>query len=135
MPVIQVPAGEEGGPRALKNLLKEEQKEEYDEEKKEDDDEEEEMEKKKRDEEDMKNRLMVEEGMIVKFSLVYFATCVLPLQLLLQGFFFNKKLNNYIGETYVVPPQAPDQLPLTTLLFARTVQPLWQDLLKKFQPV
>ena len=38
VPVLQVPAGEEGGPGGLPNLLKEEEKEEEEEEKKEDDD-------------------------------------------------------------------------------------------------
>ena len=45
VPVLQVPAGEEGGPGGLPNLLKEEKKED-------DDDDEEEMEGKRRDEED-----------------------------------------------------------------------------------
>ena len=35
VPVIQVPAGEEGGPGDLPNLLKEEEKEDYDNNKKE----------------------------------------------------------------------------------------------------
>ena len=55
VPVLHVPAGEEGGPGGLPNLLKEEEKEEDEEEKKEDDDYEEEMEGKRRDEEDMPN--------------------------------------------------------------------------------
>ena len=76
---LQVPAGEEGGHGGLPNLLKEED----DEEKKEDDDEEEEMEGKRRDEEDMQDSLVVEEGMMVKFSLVPFTTCLLPLKPLL----------------------------------------------------
>ena len=37
MPVLQVPAGEEGGPRGFPNLLKEEEQEEDEEEKKEND--------------------------------------------------------------------------------------------------
>ena len=40
MPVLQVPAGEEGGPEIYLNLLKEEEHEEDEEEKKEDDDDE-----------------------------------------------------------------------------------------------
>ena len=40
MPVLQVPAGEEGGPGDFPNLLKEEDKEEDEEKKKEDDDDE-----------------------------------------------------------------------------------------------
>ena len=38
MPVLQVPAGEEGGPGAFPNLLKEEEQVEDEEKKKEDDD-------------------------------------------------------------------------------------------------
>ena len=85
MPVLQVSAGEVGGPGDLPNLQKEE--EENEEEKKEDADEEKEIKGKRRDEEDMQDSLVVEAGIIVKFSLVSFATCVLPLRLLLQGFF------------------------------------------------
>ena len=40
MPVLQVPAGEEGGPVGFPNLRKEEEQEEDEEEKKEDDDDE-----------------------------------------------------------------------------------------------
>ena len=40
MPVLQVPAGEEGGPRGFPNLLKDEEQEEEEDEKKEDDDDE-----------------------------------------------------------------------------------------------
>ena len=86
MPVLQVPVGKEGGPGGLPNLLKKEDKEEDEEEKKEDDDYDEEMKGKMRDEENIQDSL-VEEGMIVKFPLVPFATCHLPLQLLLQGSF------------------------------------------------
>ena len=46
MPVLQVPAGEEGGPGGFPNILKEEEQEE--DEKKEDDDGEEETEGKRR---------------------------------------------------------------------------------------
>ena len=38
------------------------------------------MEGKRRDKEDMQDSLVVEEGMIVKFPLLPFATCLLPLQ-------------------------------------------------------
>ena len=38
MPVLQVPAGKEGGPRGFSKLLEEEEQEEDEEEKKEDDD-------------------------------------------------------------------------------------------------
>ena len=86
------PAGEEGGPGGIQNLLKEEWKVQDGTEKKEDDDDQEEMEGKRRNEEKMQRSLVV-----VKFPLVPFATCLLPLQLLLKGFFFtNKKLNNHI---------------------------------------
>ena len=40
MPVLQVPAGEEGGPGGFPNLLNEEEQQEDEEEKKEDDDDE-----------------------------------------------------------------------------------------------
>ena len=40
MPVLQVPAGEDGGPGSFPNLLKEEEKEEDEEEKKKDNDDE-----------------------------------------------------------------------------------------------
>ena len=80
VPVLQVPAKEEGGPRDLPNILKEEEKEEGEEEKKEDGDDEEEWEEKRRDE--LQGSLMVEKGIILKFPLVFFATCLLPMQLL-----------------------------------------------------
>ena len=96
MPILQVPAGEEGEPGGLPNFLKGEEKDEYneemeknDEEKEEDDEEkkknyvkEGEMEGKRRDEEDMKNSLMVEEGMMVNFSLVPLHNCLKALFLL-----------------------------------------------------
>ena len=82
VPVLQVPAGEVRGPKSLPNLLKEEEKEEDDEKKKEDDDDEEEVECKRRDKEDMQDSLVVEHGMMVKFPLVFFTTCLLSLQLL-----------------------------------------------------
>ena len=89
MDVLNVPPGEEGGPEGLPNLLKEEQDER---EKKEDDDEEEEMEGKRRDREDMPDSLVVEEGVTVKFPLVPFAICLLPMQRLLQGSFPQEKV-------------------------------------------
>ena len=49
----------------------------------------------------MENSLVVGEGMMVEFQSVFFATCLLHLQLLLQGFFFTKKkLNNHIVEIH-----------------------------------
>ena len=57
--------------------------------------------------------------------------------------YIKKKLNNHDGEIqkknqyhdYVVPPEAPAHLPLATLSFSRTVQPLCQELVTKVQPV
>ena len=49
------------------------------------------MEGKRRDEEDLQDRLVVEDSMRVKFPLVPFATCLLPLQLILQGVFLRQK--------------------------------------------
>ena len=108
--------------RPSKTTLKEEEKEK-DEEKKEDDDDKEQMEGKRRDEEDKQDSLVVEEGMIVKFPLVPFATCLLPLQLLLQDSFHQEEVKQtHLRYTqrpkimnYVVHPEAPDHLPLTTL--------------------
>ena len=85
----------QGGGRAWRpfNLLKKVEKDEEDEEeKKENDDDEEEMGEKRRDEEDMQDTLVVEEGVIVKLPLVPFATCLLPLQLLLQGSFHQEEV-------------------------------------------
>ena len=48
----------------------------------------------------MEDSLVVEEGMLVKFPLVPFVTCLLHLQLLLQGFFTKKKLSNHIVEIH-----------------------------------
>ena len=71
----------------------------------------------------MEDSLVVEEGMLVKFPSVPFATCLLHLQLLLQGSFHQEEVKqphcrdtqrpnimNYLG-----PPEAPDHLPLATL--------------------
>ena len=49
------------------------------------------MEGKRRDEEDLQDSLVVEDSMRVKFPVVPFATCLLPLQLILQGVFFCAK--------------------------------------------
>ena len=81
------------------------------------------MEGKRRDGDDMQDCLVVEEGMMVKFLLVPFATCLLPLQLLLQGSFNQEEVKqpHFIDTqrpnimNYVVPPEAPDHLPLVTL--------------------
>ena len=112
VPVLQLPAGEEGGPGGLPNTLKEGEKDENWEEKKEDDDDEEEMEGKRKDGEDMQDSLVVEEGQIVKFPMVPFATCLLPLQLLLQDYFQQEEVEQphwrytHIPNImkYVVPP-------------------------------
>ena len=62
VPVILIPAVEEGRPAGLPNLLKEEEKEEDEGEKNEDHDDKEQMEGKRRDEEDMQDSLVVEGG-------------------------------------------------------------------------
>ena len=51
----------------------------------------------------VEDNLVVEEGMLVKFPSVPFATCLLYLQLLLQGFFTKKKLNHHIVEIHKDP--------------------------------
>ena len=120
VPVPQVPAGEERGPGVLPNLVKENEMEEDEEEKKEADYNEEEMEGKKRGEEDS---LVVEEVKMGKFFLIPFDTCLLPLQLMLQGSFHQEEIKqpHYRGTqtpnimNYLVPPEAPDHLPLATL--------------------
>ena len=71
----------------------------------------------------MKNSLVVEEVMLVKFPTIHFSTCLPHLQLLLQDSFHQEEvaqphcrdtqrptIMNYIG-----PPEAPDHLPLATL--------------------
>ena len=73
----------EGYPGGLPNLLKEEENEEDEQKKKEDDNEEEDMEGKRMDEEDMKDSLLVKEGIMVKLPLVIFVTFIFPLQFLL----------------------------------------------------
>ena len=60
--------------------------------------------------------------MIVKFTLVPSATCLFPLQLLLQGSFHQKEVKQQHCRVtqipdimnYGVPPEAPYHLPLTT---------------------
>ena len=66
MPVLQVPAGEEGCYGGNPNPLKKGENEEDGEEKKEDDDDEEEMESNRRDVEDMYDSLVLWEGMLLK---------------------------------------------------------------------
>ena len=76
------------------------------------------MEGKRRDREDMQDSLVVEEGMIFIFPLVPFATCLLPLQLLLQGSFQQEEVKQPQWRdtqrpnimNYVVPSEAPDQI-------------------------
>ena len=71
----------------------------------------------------VEDSLVVEEGMLVKFPSVPFATCFLHLQLLLQCFFHQEEVKqphcrdtqrpniiNYLG-----PPEAPYHLPVATL--------------------
>ena len=70
--IPHVPAGEKGWPGGPPNLMKYGEKE-GDGEEKDDDEEEEGMKGKRMDEEDMQDSLMVEEGMIVKYPLVFVA--------------------------------------------------------------
>ena len=66
----------------------------------------------------MKDSLVVEKGMLVKFSSVHFATCLLHLQLLLQGSFHKDEVKQpHCRDTheFLGPPEAPDHLPLGTL--------------------
>ena len=80
--------------------------------------------------------------MMVKFHLILFVICFLSLQFLLQGLVRQEEVKQphfrYTQrpniKNYLVPLEAPDHPALNTL-FAGTVQPLWQDLLKKVQPV
>ena len=66
---------------------------------------------------------MVEDGMLVKFSTVPFAMCLLHLQLLLQGSFHQEEVKQpHCRDTHrpkimnnLGPPEAPAHLPLTTL--------------------
>ena len=60
VPVLQVPAGEEGRPGGLQNNRKEEEEKE------------EEMDGKRRDEEEVQDRQVVEEVMMVNFPLIPF---------------------------------------------------------------
>ena len=71
----------------------------------------------------MQDSLVVEEGLIVKFPLVTFAPCLLPLQLQLPGSFQQEEVKqpNWRDTqrpsvmNYRVPPEAPDHLPLFAL--------------------
>ena len=78
VPVLQVPAVEDEGPVGLPSLLKDKEKVDYEKEKKEDDDYEEEMDGMRRDKEEIQDSLSVEEGMMVKFPFVLFATFLCP---------------------------------------------------------
>ena len=110
VPVLQVPAGEEGEPGGLTNFLKKEEKEEDEVEKGEDDEEKkriiekgDKMEGKRRDEEDMQDSLVVEEGMMFKFPLV-----PLPLVSFLCSSCYKilsaqEKLNNHIVDMHKEP--------------------------------
>ena len=93
VPFLQVPAGVEGGPGGLPNLLKEEETDGEEEEKKEGDEEEEEIEGKRRDDEEMPDSLVVEVGMMVPFKLVSF-----PCSSCFKFFFSKKKLTKHIVE-------------------------------------
>ena len=112
VPVLEVPAGEEGEPEGLPNFLKEEEKEEYDEEKEKDDEEKEEkdeekkkyyvkeieMEENRRDEEDMQDSLVVEEGIMVNSPLVPFPLISFTGISCFKVLSVKKKLNNNIVE-------------------------------------
>ena len=69
------------------------------------------MERKRREEEDMQESLLVEEGMMVKFPLIPFVTCLLPLQLLLQASFRQEKVAQPHCIDTQRPPEAQDHLP------------------------
>ena len=71
----------------------------------------------------MQDSMVVEEGMMVKIPLVPCVTCLHHLQLLLQGSFHQKEVQQpHRRDTqrpnimnYMVSPEAPDHLPLATL--------------------
>ena len=98
VPVLQVPAGEEGGPGGLPNLLKEKEMEDDEGgEKKEDDDDDEEMEGKRRGAEAMQDIMVLEEGMMVNFPLPLVSfTC----SSCFKVHSANKKLNNHIVDNH-----------------------------------
>ena len=83
----------------------------------------------------------MEEGMLVKFPMVPFATCLFHLQLLLQGPFHQEEVKQPHCRFTLRPNIMNDlgllrnQLTRHPSLFGRTVQPLWQELLRKKQPV
>ena len=88
--------------------------EEDEEEKKDDSDEEEERERKRRDEKDRLNSLVVEEGMLVKFPFVSLATCLLPMQIMLEGSFHQEEVKQTQHNELSGARLAPDHLPLVT---------------------
>ena len=100
VPVLQVPAGKEGGPGGIPNHLNEEAKEEDDEEKNEDDENKEETEGKRRDEEEMQDSLVVEEGMMFNFPLVPLPLVSFPCSSRFKVLSVKKKLNNHIIEMH-----------------------------------
>ena len=93
MHVLQVPAGNEGGPGGFTTLLRDEDGEE----KKEDDDDVNEMEGRRRGEVDIQDSLVVQEGMLVKFSLVPVATFAATVSRFLPARIL---LNNHIVYIY-----------------------------------
>ena len=82
----QVPAGEEGGPGVLSNILKEEQENG------------EELEGNMRDEEEIHDSLVVEEVMMVNFTLVPFLFVSFPCCSCLEVLPAKKNLNKHIVE-------------------------------------
>ena len=95
VPVLQGPAGEEGWPSGLPNLLKEEEKEEDEEEKEEDGNDKEAIEGSRRNEEDMQDSLVLEEGIIGKFPLSLLPLVSFPCSSCFQVLSTKKKLNNH----------------------------------------
>ena len=104
---------------------------------KEDDDEEEEMEGQRKDEEDIQDKLVVQEGMIVKFVLVPVITFSVPASRFFPARRSLKPHCTKIQDHELSSDSRGTRSPATrhTALFARTVQPLWQELFKKVQPV
>ena len=84
--VLQVPAGEEGGPGELPNIIKEEEEKE------------EEMEGNRRDEEKIQDGLVVEVVWMVNFHLVPFPLVSFPCSSYADAFPAKKKVNNHIVE-------------------------------------
>ena len=87
----------------------------------------------------MHDSLLVEEGKMVKFSLVPFGTFLHSLQLLLQGYFHQEGVKqSHCRDTQRLNIRnclVPTEANCHPVLFSKTVQLLLQELLKKVQPV